>query len=73
MAAHHSAGAPALALSLLYVLAQVFPTTCRTLAVFPSQLEALSYARQKLAEGRARLSVAPAAAGWAVCQIGGAA
>ncbi|UGA37591.1 hypothetical protein JOS77_27070 [Chromobacterium haemolyticum] len=73
MAAQFLTGASALVFSLLHALVQRFPATRRTLAVFPSQPEALSYARQKLAEGRARLSIAPAAAGWAVRQIGGAA
>ena len=55
------------------LLARLLPPTIRTLATFPSQPEAIAYARHKLAEGRACLSISHDHAGWAVRQIGGAA
>lgn len=56
---------------LTLLLAELLRPTFRTLAVFPEETEAMRYAREKLAEGRQRLTVSHERDGWAVRLIGG--
>ena len=58
---------------LAHALARLFPAAVRTVARFPIESEAISFARAYLAQTGRAVRVAPAAAGFDVVTMGGAA